>query len=53
MRSLESGIKDSKALTGIQLSTSGAKFVPLIFYHLHSITQDILKLQKVKNYETI
>jgi hypothetical protein len=40
-------------LTGIQLSTSGAKFVPLIFYHLHSNTQDIYYLNKVKNHETI
>jgi hypothetical protein len=35
-------------LTGIQLSTPGAKFVPLIFYHLHSIALDIYKLKKVK-----
>jgi hypothetical protein len=29
-------------LTGIQLFGSGAKFVPLIFYHLNSIALDIL-----------
>ena len=40
-------------LTGIQLSTSGAKFVPLIFYHVHSIALYIYLLQKVKNHKTI
>jgi hypothetical protein len=29
-------------LTGIHLSCSGAKIVPLIFYLLHSIALDIL-----------
>jgi hypothetical protein len=36
-------------LTGIQLSSSGAKIVPLIFYHLHSIALDIYELKKLKS----
>jgi hypothetical protein len=35
-------------LTGIQLSTSGAKIVPLNFYHLHDGALDIYELKKVK-----
>jgi hypothetical protein len=35
-------------LTGIQLSSSGATIVPLIFYHLHSIALDIYELKKLK-----
>jgi hypothetical protein len=40
-------------LTGIQLFGSGAKFVPLIFYHLLSIVQHIYELKKVENHKTI
>ena len=47
------GHKNYLYLTGIQLITSCAKFVPLIFYHLPSNALDIYKLKKVKNRETI
>jgi hypothetical protein len=33
--------KVTALLTGIQLLSSGAKLVPLIFYELHSIALDI------------
>jgi hypothetical protein len=39
----------SPTLTGIQLSTSGAKIVPLNFYHLLYGALDIFVLKKLKS----
>jgi hypothetical protein len=46
-------VSPASELTGIQLFGSGAKFVPLIFYHILSIVLDIYELKKVKNHKTI